>query len=45
MRYIVSEIILSVMKDMDPHFPVVTPERLAEFSSLKESLEKEIKEQ
>lgn len=42
MRYVVSEIILSVMKDMDPRYPIVTPERLAEFGSLKESLEKEI---
>ena len=36
MRYVVSEIILDTLKDMDPHYPVVTEERLAQFHELKE---------
>ncbi len=42
MRYVVSEIILSTLKDMDPRYPAVTPERLEEFQGWKEMLEKEI---
>ncbi|HCK87282.1 MAG TPA: hypothetical protein DHW39_00570 [Erysipelotrichaceae bacterium] len=42
MRYVVSEIILSVLKDMDPKYPVVTEERLAEFAMWKEKLEEEL---
>lgn len=43
MRYIVSEIILSVLEDMDPKYPEVTKERKANFATLKEQLEKELK--
>ena len=42
MRYVVSEIILQTLKDMDPKYPVVTPERLAEFAGYKTILEKEM---
>ena len=42
MRYVVSEIILHTLEDMDPHYPKVTKERLAEFESYKEILKKEI---
>lgn len=42
MRYVVSEIILSVLKDMDPQYPEVTEERKANFGELKEQLEKEL---
>ncbi len=42
MRYIVSEIILHTLKDMDPHYPTVTKERLAEFDEYKKTLEEEI---
>ena len=42
MRYVVSEIILQTLKDMDPKYPEVTPERLAEFAGYKTILEKEM---
>ena len=42
MRYVVSEIILQTLKDMDPKYPEVTPERLAEFAGYKKILEKEM---
>ena len=42
MRYLVSEIILDTLKDMDPHYPVVTEERLAQFHELKEEILKEL---
>lgn len=42
MRYVVSEIILATLKDMDPHFPEVTKERLATFAGYKEQLLKEL---
>ncbi|MBR4456410.1 MAG: hypothetical protein IKS32_09330 [Solobacterium sp.] len=42
MRYVVSEIILDTLKDMDPHYPVVTEERLAQFHELKEEILKEL---
>ena len=42
MRYVVSEIILQTLKDMDPKYPVVTPERLAEFAGYKTILEEEM---
>ena len=44
MRYVVSEIILFVLEDMDPKYPVVTEERKHDFEELKASLEKEIEE-
>lgn len=43
MRYIVSEIILDTLKDMDPKYPEVTEERKANFATLKTQLEKELK--
>lgn len=42
MRYVVSEIILSTLQDMDPRYPEVTEERLATFASYKEALQKEL---
>ena len=42
MRYVVSEIILATLKDMDPHYPEVTPERLAQFAELKKEIEAEL---
>ncbi len=43
MRYVVSEIILDTLKDMDPKYPVVTEERMAQFHSMKEQLQEESK--
>lgn len=45
MRYIVSEIILDVMKDMDPHYPEVTEERRKEFSTYRQEIEEELAEE
>ena len=42
MRYVVSEIILKTLKDMNPEYPVVSEERRQKFHSLKEQLEKEL---
>ncbi len=42
MRYVVSEIILQTLKDMDPHYPEVTAERKEHFEALKLALEKEL---
>lgn len=42
MRYVVSEILCANLEDMKPAYPEVTSERLAEFRSLKESIEKEL---
>ena len=42
MRYVVSEIILSTLKDMNPHYPEVTAERLATFNELKKEIEAEL---
>ena len=44
MCYVVREIILSVLEDMDPKYPVVTEERKHDFEELKAFLEKEIAE-
>ena len=44
MRYVVSEIILATLKDMDPHYPEVTEERMATFAKYKEELQKELPE-
>lgn len=44
MRYVVSEIILNELRDMDPRYPVVTPERLAEFADWAEKLHAELDE-
>ncbi len=42
MRYIVSEIVLKSLKDMDPKYPEVTKDRLKEFNDLRVSIEKEL---
>jgi len=42
MRYVVSEIILHTLEDMDPQYPTVTKERLAEFETYRTELLKEI---
>ena len=42
MRYVVSEIILATLKDMDPRYPEVTADRLATFAKYKEELLKEL---
>ena len=42
MRYVVSEIILATLKDMDPQYPEVTPDRLATFAKYREELLKEL---
>ena len=42
MRYVVSEIILATLKEMDPQFPEVTKERLATFDGYREELLKEL---
>ena len=42
MRYVVSEIILATLTDMDPRFPEVTPDRLATFEKYREELLKEL---
>ena len=42
MRYVVSEIILSTLEDMNPQYPKVTKERLEEFDTYRKALEKEI---
>lgn len=44
MRYVVSEIILATLKDMDPRYPEVTADRLATFAKYKEELLKELPE-
>ena len=44
MRYVVSEIILNELRDMDPRYPEVTEERLAEFGGWKEKLLEELGE-
>jgi len=44
MRYVVSEIILHTLEDMDPHYPEVTQARLEEFARYREQLEKELGE-
>ena len=42
MRYVVSEIILNELKEMDPRYPEVTGERLEELGGWKEKLLKEL---
>ncbi|MBR2794889.1 MAG: hypothetical protein IKE16_09610, partial [Solobacterium sp.] len=42
MRYVVSEIILDTLKEMDPHYPEVTQERLDTFAQLKKEIEAEL---
>ncbi|MCH4222585.1 MAG: hypothetical protein LKF79_08495 [Solobacterium sp.] len=42
MRYVVSEIILDTLKDMDPQYPAVTAERLETFATYKTALEDEL---
>ena len=44
MRYVVSEIILSTLEDMDPKYPKVTEERLEEFNELKKNILAELPE-
>ena len=43
MRYVVSEIILNELREMDPQYPVVTKERLEEFAGWAEKLKAELK--
>ncbi len=45
MRYVVSEIILDTLKDMDPHYPEVTEERLNKFHELEKSILAELPQQ
>ena len=42
MRYVVSEILRANLEDMKPEYPEVTRERLAQFETLKESIEEEL---
>lgn len=42
MRYVVSEIILSALKDMNPQYPEVTEERKAKFGELEAQLKEEL---
>jgi len=42
MRMVVSEIILDTLKEMDPHYPTVTKERLAEFDGYRQKLQAEL---
>ena len=42
MRYVVSEIILKTLQEMDPQYPVVSQERLAKFSEIKTQIEEEL---
>ena len=42
MRYVVSEIILATLKEMDPRFPEVTKERLETLAGYKEEILKEL---
>ncbi len=42
MRYVVSEIILATLNDMDPHYPEVTADRLDMFAKYREELLKEL---
>lgn len=42
MRMVVSEIILDTLQKMDPHYPVVTKERLEEFEGYRQKLQEEL---
>ena len=42
MRYVVSEIILATLNEMNPQYPAVTPERLEVFRKLKEEILSEL---
>ena len=42
MRYVVSEIILDTLKEMNPQYPEVTKERLETFAKLKEEILSEL---
>ena len=42
MRFVVSEIILRTLEEMDPKYPEVTKKRLEEFAGYKKALEKEL---
>lgn len=44
MRYVVSEIILDTLEDMDPHYPEVTKERLETFAGYRDALEAELED-
>lgn len=44
MRYVVSEIILDNLRDMDPRYPVVTKDRMKHFADLRDQLLEEIPE-
>lgn len=45
MRYLVSEILCDTLIDMNPQYPEVTSERLAEFEKLRDSIPKELPEE
>ncbi|MBP5294579.1 MAG: polyphosphate kinase 2 family protein [Lachnospiraceae bacterium] len=45
MRYVVSEIILKTLREMDPQFPEVTADRLDTFARYREELLKELPEE
>ncbi len=45
MRYVVSEIILATLRDMDPRYPEVTEDRLATFAKYREELLRELPEE
>ena len=45
MRYVVSEIILATLQEMDPRYPEVTADRLETFAKYKEELLKELPEE
>ena len=42
-RYLVSEAVLGVLEDIDPHYPKLPPEHAAELQECREALEKEQK--
>lgn len=42
LRYVVSEIVLATLKDMDPKYPEVTKDRLKEFEQYRTELEAEL---
>ena len=40
-RYLVSEAVLGVLEDIDPHYPKLPPEHAAELQECREALENE----
>lgn len=43
MRYIISEIILKTLREMDPHYPEISEERKQTFAQLKQEIEADLK--